>query len=74
MGMMPMGHKPGGEDKAGRIRSYEDPLAEVEEAGRDGVDGQVQARPAPVVNPEAQNAVKERLAQRKRAATADSQS
>lgn len=74
MGMMPMGHKPGGDEKADKIRSYEDPLAEVEEAGRPGVEGEVQAGTAPVVNPEAQNAVKERLARRKRDAAVDSPS
>lgn len=72
MGMMPMGHRPGGDDKAGRIHSYEDPLAEVEEAGRPGVVGEKQATPAPVVNPEAQNAVKERISRRKRDAAVDS--
>lgn len=71
MGMMPMGHRSGGDGKAGKIDSYEDPLAEVEEAGRPGVVGQVAPRPAPVVNPDAQNAVKERLARRKRDADVD---
>ncbi|MFV8227412.1 Fis family transcriptional regulator [Mycolicibacterium fortuitum] len=72
MGMMPMGHRPGGDDKAGRIHSYEDPLAEVEEAGRPGVVGEKQTAPAPVVNPEAQNAVKERISRRKRDAAVES--
>ncbi|OKH76742.1 Fis family transcriptional regulator [Mycobacterium sp. SWH-M3] len=72
MGMMPMGHRPGGDDKASRIHSYEDPLAEVEEAGRPGVVGEKPATPAPVVNPEAQNAVKERISRRKRDAAIDS--
>lgn len=74
MGMMPMGHKPGGDEKSSKIRSYEDPLAEVEEAGRPGVVGEVEARPAPVLNPESKNAVKERLDRRKRDAAVDSQS
>jgi hypothetical protein len=73
MGMMPMGHRPGGEEKSSRIRSYEDPLTEVEEAGRPGVVGEAATKPAPVVNPESQNAVKERIARRKRDAAADSQ-
>lgn len=74
MGMMPMGHKPGGDGKAERIRSYESPLPEVEEAGRDGIDGQVQAQPAPVVNPASTSAIKERIAKRKRSEAVDSQS
>lgn len=74
MGMMPMGHKPGSDEKAGKIRSYEDPLAEVEEVGRPGVEGEVAARTAPVVNPESQHAVKERLARRKREAAVESPS
>lgn len=74
MGMMPMGHKPGGDGKAEKIRSYESPLPEVEVAGRDGIDGQVKAQPAPVVNPEATNAIKERIAKRKRSEAVDSQS
>lgn len=74
MGMMPMGHKPSSDEKTGKIRSYEDPLAEVEEAGRPGVEGEVAARTAPVVNPESQNAVKERLARRKRDAAVESPS
>lgn len=72
MGMMPMGHRPGGDDKASRIRSYEDPLSEVEETGRPGVVGEKKPAPAPVVNPDAQNAVKERISRRKRDAAVDS--
>ena len=74
MGMMPMGHKPGGDGKAERIRSYESPLPDVEEAGRDGIDGQVKAQPAPVVNPESTSAIKERIAKRKRSEAVDSPS
>ena len=70
--MMPMGHKPGGDEKAGKIRSYEDPLDDVDEAGRPGVEGEVHAGATPVVNSEVQNAVKERLARRKRDAAVDS--
>lgn len=70
--MMPMGHRPGGDDKASRIHSYEDPLAEVEEAGRPGVVGERAATPAPVINPQAQNAVRERISRRKRDTAVDS--
>lgn len=65
-GMMPMGHKPGGDSKGSKIDSYEQPLPEVESAGRDGVVGEVSRPAAPVVNPEAQNAVKARMERRKK--------
>ncbi len=71
MGMMPMGRGAGGDAKTSKINSYEQPLPEVDDAGRPGVEGQ-SGRPAqPVVNPEAQNAVKERIARRKKDVAAD---
>ncbi len=71
MGMMPMGRGAGGDAKTSKINSYEQPLPEVDDAGRPGVEGQ-SGRPAePVVNPEAQNAVKERIARRKKDTAAD---
>ena len=70
-GMMPMGHRPGGDAKTSKINSYEQPLPEVESAGRPGVVGEAARTPEPVVNPEAQNAVKARLARRKKDAAAD---
>lgn len=70
-GMMPMGHKPGGDGKTSKINGYEDPLPEVEDAGRPGVVGETPKAAAPVVNPDAQNAVKERLARRKKDAAGD---
>ena len=71
MGMMPMGHRPGNDAKASKINSYEQPLPEVESAGRPGVVGEAPKPAAPVVNPDAQNAVKARLARRKKDETAD---
>jgi hypothetical protein len=65
-GMMPMGHKAGGDDKGAKIDSYEQPLPEVESAGRAGVVGEVTRPAAPVVDPEAQNAVKARMERRKK--------
>ena len=70
-GMMPMGGRPGGDNKSSKINSYEDPLAEVEGTGRPGVVGETPKAAAPVVNPDAQNAVKERLARRKKDAAGD---
>jgi hypothetical protein len=70
-GMMPMGHRPGGDSKSSKIDSYEAPLPEVEGHGRDGVVGEAAKPAAPVVNPEATNAVKERLARRKKDAAVD---
>ncbi|MDF2824360.1 MAG: transcriptional regulator, Fis family, partial [Mycobacterium sp.] len=54
-----------------KINSYEDPLAEVEGAGRPGVIGETPKAAAPVVNPDAQNAVKERLARRRKDTAGD---
>ena len=71
MGMMPMGQRPGGGDKAEKVRSYESAPTEIPEAGRAEVEAKVAAQPAPTVDPESQNAVKERLARRKRNAAAD---
>ena len=71
MGMMPMGHRPGNDAKSSKINSYEQPLPEVESAGRPGVVGEAPKPAAPVVNPDAQNAVKARLARRKKDETAD---
>lgn len=71
MGMMPMGHRPGNDSKASKINSYEQPLPEVEGAGRPGVVGEVSKPAAPVVNPEARNAVAARMARRKKDETAD---
>jgi hypothetical protein len=65
-GMMPMGHKLGGDDKGAKIDSYEQPLPEVDSAGRAGVVGEVSRPAAPVVDPEAQNAVKARMERRKK--------
>lgn len=70
-GMMPLGHKGGGSSKSSRVNSYEQPLPEVDDAGRDGVVGATTATPTPVVNSEAQNAVKARLARRKKDASLD---
>ena len=70
-GMMPMGHKPGGDSKSSKINSYEAPLPEVEGHGREGVVGEAAKPAAAVVNPEAANAVKERLARRKKDAAGD---
>ncbi|MBS4730599.1 Fis family transcriptional regulator [Mycobacterium sp. SM1] len=64
IGMMPMGHG-ASKDKPSKINSYEQPLPEVEDTGRPGVlPGS--AKPEPVVNPEVKNAVKARLAARKK--------
>jgi hypothetical protein len=71
MGMMPMGHRPGNDSKSSKINSYEQPLPEVESAGRPGVVGEAPKPAAPVVNPDAHNAVKARLARRKKDETAD---
>ena len=71
MGMMPMGHRPGNDSKGSKINSYEQPLPEVESTGRPGVVGEASKPAAPVVNPDAQNAVKERLARRKKDEAAD---
>ncbi|WP_241473918.1 Fis family transcriptional regulator [Mycolicibacterium neoaurum] len=70
-GMMPMGHKPGGDAKSSKINSYEEPLPDVDDHGRPGVVGETAKPAAPVVNPEATNAVKERLARRKKDAVSD---
>lgn len=70
-GMMPMGHRPGGDGKTSKINSYEEPLAEVESTGRPGVVGEAPKPAPPVVNPDAQNAVKARLARRKKDAAGD---
>jgi hypothetical protein len=64
MGMMPIGHQPG--DKSSKVNSYEQPLPEVEDKGRPGVVPGETAKPEPVVKPEAKNAVKARLAARKK--------
>lgn len=69
--MMPMGHRPGGEGKNSKINSYEEPLPDVESAGRPGVVGEAPKPAPPVVNPDAQNAVKARLARRKKDAAGD---
>ena len=66
-----MGHKPGGDSKSSKINSYEAPLPEVEGHGREGVVGEAAKPAAAVVNPEAANAVKERLARRKKDAAGD---
>lgn len=74
MGMMPMmGRGGAGGSKAAKVNSYEAPLPEVDEAGRPGVVGQGPATAEPVVDPESRNAVKARLARRKKdtATTAD---
>jgi hypothetical protein len=71
MGLMPMGHKPGNDSKTSKINSYEQPLPEVEGAGRPGVVGEVSKPVSPVVNPDSQNAVAARLARRKKDETAD---
>ena len=65
MGMMPMGHRPGDTSKSSKVTSYEQPLPEVQGAGREGVVGD-SAKPTPVVNPEAQDAVKARIARRRK--------
>ncbi len=65
MGMVPMGQRGGDKSKSSKVNSYEQPLAEVENAGRPGVVGDT-AKPEPVVKLEAQNAVKARLAARKK--------
>jgi hypothetical protein len=64
MGMMPGGHGKDG-DKAIKVNPAEAPLPDVEEAGRAGVVGQT-AKPEPVVDPDSKNAVKARLAARKK--------
>jgi PPE family len=68
MGMMPMGQRAGAGSKSSKVNSYEQPLPEVESTGRPGVIGDT-AKPEPVVKPEAQNAVKARLAARKKDAS-----
>lgn len=65
MGMMPMSRGTGGESTT-RVTSYEQPLSEVESVGRPAVVGETAKTATPVVNPEAQNAVKARLAARKK--------
>lgn len=65
MGMMPMSRGTDS-DKATRVNSYEQPLSEVESVGRPGVVGEPAKAAPPVVNPDAQNAVKARLARRKK--------
>ena len=52
MGMMPMGHRPAADAKSSKIDSYEQPLPEVESAGRAGVVGEAPDAGSPVVNPE----------------------
>ncbi|WP_292974832.1 Fis family transcriptional regulator [Mycobacterium sp.] len=67
-GMMPMGAGAGhGQGKGGKVNPAEAPLPDVDEAGRPGVVGQsAPAKAAPVVDPGSKNAVKERLAARKK--------
>ncbi|MCH9731969.1 MAG: Fis family transcriptional regulator [Actinomycetia bacterium] len=67
MGMMPMGRGgANGGSKSTKVTSYEQPLSEVDEAGRPGVVGQ-EAKPAePVVDSQSRNAVKARLERRKK--------
>lgn len=65
-GMMPMGRGAGGDSKNSKVNPYETPLPEVESAGRPGVVGEAPKPASPVVNPDTQNAVKERLARRKK--------
>lgn len=64
MGMMPMGRHGEGEQSK-RVHSYEQPIPEVESEGRPGVVGAT-AKEEPVVKPEAHNAVKARIAARKK--------
>ncbi|ORX14143.1 PPE domain-containing protein [Mycobacterium xenopi] len=71
-GMMPMGHGGAG-DKAAKVKSYEQPLPEVEDKGRPGTVPET-AKPEPVVNPEVKNAVKARLAARKKDASPTTES
>jgi hypothetical protein len=67
-GMMPMGAGGGhGQNKSAKVNPAEAPLPDVEEAGRPGVVGQsAPAKAEPVVDPGSKNAVKERLAARKK--------
>lgn len=62
MGVMPMGQH---RESSTKVNSYEKPLPEVENRGRPGVVGDI-AKPKPLVKPESQNAVKARLAARKK--------
>lgn len=64
MGMMPMGRNAEGTDSK-KVHSYEQPIPEVESEGRPGVVGAA-TKPEPVVKPEAHNAVKARIAARKK--------
>ena len=65
-GMMGGGHGKA-ENKTVKVNPAEAPLPDVEEAGRPGVVGAAaSAKPEPVVNPAVTNAVKERLAARKK--------
>ncbi|OBJ84185.1 PPE domain-containing protein [Mycobacterium sp. 1245852.3] len=64
MGMMPMGrHGEGTESK--KVHSYEQPIPEVDSEGRPGVVGAAE-KAEPVVKPDAHNAVKARIAARKK--------
>jgi len=65
MGMMPMGHR-GESSESTKVNSYEQPMAEVEPVGRPGVVGATGTKPEPTVKPEAHNAVKARIAARKK--------
>ena len=66
--MMPMGAGAGhGQNKSTKVNPTEAPLPDVEQAGRPGVVGQsAPAKAEPVVDPASKNAVKERLAARKK--------
>ncbi|OOK65278.1 transcriptional regulator, Fis family domain protein [Mycobacterium kansasii] len=69
MGMMPMGRRGEGAEST-RVHSYEQPIPEIESEGRPGVVGAA-AKAEPVVKPEAHNAVKARIAARKKETSTD---
>ena len=70
MGMVPPMGRRSGEEKSSKVHSYEQPMAEVEAAGRPGVVGAA-AKPEPVVNPESHAGVKARMAARKKDVAGD---
>lgn len=71
MGMMPMGARPGGDAQTAKVTSYEHPLPDVDSTGRPGVVGDT-TKPAPLVDPDAHNAVRARIARRKADSAASS--
>lgn len=72
MGMMPMGARRAGDKSPSKSTSKypDEPLSEIESTGRPGIVADT-TKPAPTVDPEAQKAVLDRIARRKKAITGD---